>query len=249
MVKNLRLSFSAFEAYQNCPFKFKKLYIERIREPSNKYAMYGTAFHELLDTLYSTEEFSSSKATSLWPTIFDKEANKKGYEHISKKDLQEQKNRGIKDIKVWFKMAEQERILHPCIEHEIKMEGNFKESVLAARVDLVLNIKGGIGIIDWKTGASDKKNLMQLALYAVLYTKKTGRKIDWLIPFYIKTKEIVYQPFDTNIIKRAGKYFGDLYKAIMEDKEFLPTTNKNCYFCSFSKNGVCPLYKRNIVEM
>ena len=249
MSVDLRLSFSAFETYAQCPFKFKKLYIERVREPSNKYALFGSAFHNLIDQLYATEDFVCSSALEQWPAIFEKEAAKASYDHISQKDLQEQRTRGARDIKTWFKMAEQERILHPCIEHEVKLEGNFKQSVLAARIDLVLDVKGGLGIIDWKTGNADHKNLMQLALYAVLYFKKTGRKIDWLIPFYIKTKDVVYQPCDDAIIREAGQYFGDTYKALTTDTEFLPKKTQMCYFCSFSRNGVCPLFQRTQVEI
>ena len=240
---DVRLSYSAFECYNDCPFKFKKLYIERVREPNNKYAMYGSAFHELLDTLYSKEEFVSSKAVELWPKVFDKEAGKSAYSHISRGDKEEYKAKGFKDIKTWFKMAEQENILHPCLEHEVRLEGNFRESKLVGKVDLVINLKGGIGIIDWKTGASDRKNLMQLALYAVLYFKKSGNKVDWLVPFYTKTKEVVYQACDKEIIKEASQYFGSIYNKLEEDTEFLPTKNTNCFFCSFSKNGVCPLFK------
>ena len=245
MNSSIRLSFSAFEAYNECPFKFKKLYIERVREPSNKYALYGSAFHELLDTLYSSEDFLSSSALTLWPGIFDKEAGKKAYSHISKKEVEEYKAKGFKDIKTWFWMAENENILHPCLEREVRLEGNFRESTLVGKVDLVINLRGGIGIIDWKTGASDHKNLMQLALYAVLYFKKTGRKVDWLVPFYTKTKEVVYQPCDDSIVKEASEYFGKIYSDLSQDTEFLPRKNTNCFFCSFDKSGVCPLSKRN----
>lgn len=249
MGTDIRLSFSAFEAYAQCPLRFKRLYIDRVKEPSNKYALFGSAFHNLVDKLYETQNFVLNSALELWPDIFNKEAQKAAYKHIGLKDLVEQSSKGTRDIKTWFKMAERERILHPCIEHEVKLEGNFKKSVLAAKIDLVLDVKGGLGIIDWKTGNSDPKNLMQLALYAVLYYKKTGRKVDWLIPFYVKTKDVVYQPCDDAIIGEASSYFGDLYRSITEDSEYLPKKGPNCYFCKFSKDGSCPLFKTNQVEI
>lgn len=249
MSQDVRLSFSAFETYAQCPLRFKKLYLERVREPSNKYALFGSAFHSLVEHLYETEDFVLSSALEQWPAIFNKEASKSGYDCVSQKDLREQEARGTKDIKTWFKMAEQAGVLHPCIEHEIKLEGNFKQSVLAARIDLVLNVRGGLGIIDWKTGNSDPKNLMQLALYAVLYYKKTGHKVDWLIPFYIKTKEVVFQACDDAIIKEAGIYFNNIYSALVADTEYLPKKGPICYFCSFSRNGQCPLFQRTQVEI
>jgi CRISPR/Cas system-associated exonuclease Cas4 (RecB family) len=244
MNKDTRLSFSAFECYEGCPYRFKKLYIERVKEPSNKYGLYGTAFHDLLDTIYKTQNFVHDSAIKLWPAIFEKEAKKPRYSHILKKALEEQQHKGTKDLKTWFKMAEQERILRPCISTETKLEGTFMGSPLNGRTDLVTNVKGGIALVDWKTGASDEKNLMQLALYAVLYFKKEGVKIDWLVPFYIKTKEVVYQACNDDIIAKAGKFFGDLYNRMVNDTEYLPKKSDNCYFCSFRNSGECPLFRR-----
>jgi CRISPR/Cas system-associated exonuclease Cas4 (RecB family) len=239
-----KISFSAFECYSQCPFKFKKLYIERITTPNNEYAMYGSAFHELLDTIYSTEQFLVEEMLKLWPAIFLKESSKNQYSHISSSKKRIQENRGVKDIRTWFKMAERERILRPCLEHEVVLNGSYRGLDLKAKVDLVIEIKGGVGIIDWKTGNADRKNLMQLALYATLYYKRTGRKVDWLIPFYTKTKDIIYQPCDKDIIEEAGNYFSTIYNRLMQDSKFEPTKNTMCYFCDFGKTGVCPLTAR-----
>lgn len=239
------LSFSAFECYDLCPFKFKKLYIDRVKTPNNEYAMFGTAFHNLLEYTYITQEFMMSSMVNAWKGIFDKESSKKDYEHIDLKRKKAQYNRGLKDIKVWFNLASQEGILRPCMEHEMLIEGKFKVHKLKAKIDLVMNIKGGVGLIDWKTGKPARKNLMQLVLYAILYEKKVGVKIDWIVLYYTKTNKVVYQKLDKDILKEAGKYFGELYNKIIRDTEFQAKDNDMCYFCEFQKNGECPLSRNN----
>lgn len=229
------LSFSSLDVYSNCPFRYKKLYIEYKKEPANKYLLYGSAFHELLDNIYKEENFTSSFAFQLWPQILNKEVLKKKYSQITKKEISKIESNGRRDIEVFFELARREGLLRPVIEHEYELEGKYRQHILKAKIDLILGIGGGIGIIDWKTGNPDKKVLMQLALYAALYSKKTGKIIDWICPVYFRTKEIVYQSFDRNIQEEAGKFFSEIYEQFIKDKEFLPKVNKYCNNCSFQK--------------
>lgn len=229
------LSFSALNLYSTCPFRYRKLYIEHKWEPASKYLLYGSAFHELLDTLYEKESFTSLSALQLWPKILDKEVLKKKYSKITKKEILTAEANGRRDIGVFFELARRENILHPAIEHECALEGHYRQHVLKAKIDLITNVRGGIGILDWKTGNPDKKTLMQLALYAALYSKKTGRTVDWICPVYLRRKEMVYQAFDSDIQEEAGNFFSDIYEKYINDKEFLPKVNKYCNSCSFRK--------------
>jgi CRISPR/Cas system-associated exonuclease Cas4 (RecB family) len=145
-------------------------------------------------------------------------------------------------------MAKGAGILRPCLEHEVALTGTFKQHKLKAKVDLVIEMRGGVGIIDWKTGNADRKNLMQLALYAMLYTKKSGRKVDWIVPFYTKIRNVVYQPFDSAIIAEAGVYFRNTYEAMASATTFPAVKGPGCYFCDLSRDG-CPLSKRFVVSV
>ena len=236
------LSFSSLDSYSTCPFRWHKLYIEHKWEPASKYLLYGSAFHELLDKLYENEDFISLNALRLWPQVLDKEKLKKKYANITKKELLEVEANGRRDIAVFFELARRENILHPAIEHECALEGKYRQHTLKAKIDLVTAIRGGIGILDWKTGNSDRKSLMQLALYAVLYSKKTGRQVDWICPVYFRTNEMVYQAFDKEIQEEAGEFFSDIYEKFIKDTEYKPKLNRYCKTCSF--NNLCGAYKK-----
>ena len=236
------LSWSAFETYAQCPYRFKEIYLNRKREASNKYALFGCAIHELLDQIYEKSDFVMANALKSWLDVLTKMASKKEYDGVSRKSVTEMEDQGRTMIRKFFKLAEEESLLKPCVEHEVAMEGNYRECVLRAKVDLVTGIKGGLGIVDWKTGKPDPKNLMQLVLYAVLYMNKTGKKIDWIVPVYLKSKGIVYQALDKEIIAEATKYFRNIYLNLINDTVFLPHKNDFCYFCMFHNNGTCPLH-------
>jgi len=238
------LSFSAFQTYDQCPYRYNQCYLKYVREPGNRYTLYGIAFHTLLDSMYAKENFTVLSALQSWVPILNKEFLKKKYSRITKSEFKEVEKQGVREIEVFFELARRESLLHPALEHELSIEGNYQKHILKAKIDLVTTIKGGVGVLDWKTGKPEEKNLMQLALYAALYMKKTDINISWLVPVYIKTNEVVYQPFDEGIKRKAGIYFRNIYNELINDNKYLPKKNKNCYFCMFNKNGTCPLFKR-----
>ena len=241
MYPNFKLSFSSLDCYHTCPFRFRKLYIEHKREPASHHLFYGSAFHDLIDTLYKEEKFLSEYAFEIWPKLLDKEILKKKYSEITKEEFTKTKLRGEKDIMVFFSLVGSENLLKPAIEHECEVDGKYRQHILRAKIDLVTGVRGGIGILDWKTGQPDRKSLMQLALYATLYSKKTKKKIDWICPVYFRTKEVVYQPFDQEIQEEAGQYFSEIYEEFVADTKFAPKMNRYCKNCSFRK--ICGLHK------
>ena len=236
------LSWSAFETYDQCPYRFKKQYIDRDREPSNKYALFGSAIHELLDQLYENKDFELDNAITNWPLVLDKMFQKKEYQGVSRKAVKEMDGQGKTMIRRFFKFAEKEGILKPCVEHEVSLKGNYRECILRAKIDLVTYLKEELGIIDWKTGRADEKALMQLVLYAVLYSNMTGKKIKWVAPAYLKSSELMYRKLDKKIIADATKYFRSIYLNLINDTIFLPHKNEFCYFCKYHNDGTCPLH-------
>ena len=232
---NFKLSFSSLDCYHTCPFRFKKLYIEHKWEAASHHLFYGSVFHDLIDNIYLEEKFTTESAYELWPKLLDKEILKKKYSEITKKEFTDCKLRGEKDILVFFNLVRRENLLKPAIEHECAIDGKYRQHIMRAKIDLVTGVRGGIGILDWKTGQPDKKTLMQLALYAALYSRKTKRQIDWICPVYFRTNEVVYQPFDEEIQEEAGKYFSEIYEEFINDTKFLPKINRYCKNCSFKK--------------
>jgi CRISPR/Cas system-associated exonuclease Cas4 (RecB family) len=238
------ISYSAFGTYTKCPHRYKKIYIDKRREPTNKYAFYGTVVHSIIDQLYADKIFIFDYAYTLVPDALAKEAKKTKNTFITKGELTEAKNKTIEALKTFFDLAKREGLLKPCIQHEYEITANYRTSKLRAKLDLIAEVKkGGVGILDWKTGSPDEDNILQLALYAVLYEKREKQVVSWLVPFYLKTKEVEYYEFDDRLKGKASKYFEDTYNALISDVKFEPIKTSYCFLCSFSKNGECPLFK------
>ena len=49
----MRISYSAFDTYQNCPLKYKYQNIDRIKTPKSKEAVFGTIVHETMKFIHT----------------------------------------------------------------------------------------------------------------------------------------------------------------------------------------------------
>ena len=49
----MRISYSAFDTYQNCSLKYKYQNIDKIKEPKSKEAVFGTLIHSTLKFIHS----------------------------------------------------------------------------------------------------------------------------------------------------------------------------------------------------
>src|SRR3972149_4861248 len=170
-----QFSWSAFELYQQCPFKFYQNYVLGKKEPSNIFALYGCAIHNLLDQLYKKEQFTLRYAYSVWENILLKEYKTEWkqyqYGHIPLKEVMYVKSQGFKQIDDFFELAIEENILKPAIFTEQTIKGNYGQHKIVAKIDIGINTKYGLTLLDWKTGKPDKKSFIQLVLYAAIYQK------------------------------------------------------------------------------
>src|SRR3989338_5719784 len=68
----MRISYSALETFKRCPLKFKFQYIDKIKTPKSKEAVFGTLLHSALKILHEpgliipTEEEILKYITDNW---------------------------------------------------------------------------------------------------------------------------------------------------------------------------------------
>jgi len=244
-ISTLQFSWSSFELYEQCPFKFYQKYIVGKTEPTNIFALYGCAFHTLLDHLYSTEKFNSKYAYAIWDKMLQKEYTlkykEKQYSEITQDQVDKIKYLGFKHIKNFFELAISEGLLKPPMFTEQTVKGNYKTHKLVCKIDLGLVTKYGKTLLDWKTGEADKKHFYQLVLYSVLAEKKLGEKIEAIAPVYIKSKQIAYRQIDSNLKLEVSNYLSKLYQTIISDKIFAPKVNKYCKNCYLHNLKICSM--------
>jgi CRISPR/Cas system-associated exonuclease Cas4 (RecB family) len=238
----LTLSWSGFELYQQCPFKFYQKYALKKSEPTNIMAFYGIAFHVLLDIIYKKENFSSKYAYSIWKDVIQKEyisKNKGIYREITQDQVDKIHYLGFTHIKNFFQLASSENLLKPAVFTEQTLWGKYKNNKLVAKIDCGIQTKYGTTLLDWKSGKKDNKHIAQLVLYAALYQKKTETKIDAIASVYVKDKIICYREITQELKNKVGKYIGDIYNKIITDIEFKPKKNEYCKNCYLKKEKIC----------
>ena len=145
----MRISYSGLESFSNCPAKYKYQYIDRIKVPKSKDAVFGTLIHECLrmfHDLSQTTPFSEEELlkyfTEKWNSDIyqDKQeeafAFHQGIEMLKKYYLQNQNlSFNIVNLETLFRIPIQDKL------HQV-----------TGRIDRIDKLKDGtFEIIDYKT--------------------------------------------------------------------------------------------------
>ena len=181
--KSTYLTPSALNIYLDCTLKFYFRYIASVKEPNQlsedvDYAVFGNLLHHAMQTLYEkgidengTNEFDSEKVTALFKNVesaihrafhwvLHQREDERPYryegEEIIAKDIITRYVHSIlkHDTKqapfTMLKMEKKDEVLIPCGDHSVRIGGKIDR----------LDIRNGtLRIIDYKTGAAEKKNI------------------------------------------------------------------------------------------
>jgi hypothetical protein len=254
------ISFSAFKIFNECPFKYKLIYEDKVqRAAGSLHTSFGTALHEAAELKVQD---SSTNEIDVFLNKFESEVQL----------LKEQKN----DVeeKLFNEMREQGKMLAPLIIPEL--EKNFPGfKLLAAEEDILeqikeipeidYNFKGFIDliiqtpdkvvhIIDWKTCAwgwdSQKKSdplvTYQLTFYKHFYAQKHNidpKNIETHFALLKRTakKDNVEIFRVTSGSKKTQNAFNLLKNSLYNiNKKNFPKIRTNCTYCDFKKTKECP---------
>jgi len=254
------ISFSALKTFQECPFKYKLSYEDRIKQfNSTEYTSFGTALHEAAELKVQDTSINEVEA---FRNKFDSEV----------KLLRE--NNSKVDEKLISEMYLQGEMLAPKIVPALQKQfGTFK--VLAAEediyetireipecqtsfkgfIDLIIQTEDGmIHIIDWKSCAwgwdqkkkSDPMVTYQLTFYKHFYSQKHGidpKNIETYFALLKRTakKDHVEIFRVTSGPRKTQNAFNLLKKAIYNiEKKNFPKNRMSCTYCEFKKTEHCP---------
>jgi len=254
------ISFSALKTWNECPFKYKLAYEDRVKAfTGSEYTIFGTALHEAAELKVQDESLDEIE-------IFTKK-------FISEIELLKS-NKAEVNEKLLSEMMEQGKNLAPKIIPSLKEKfGNFK--VLAAEEDLLEKIKelpefltefkgfidlilqtedGIIHIIDWKSCAwgwdqkkkSDPMVTYQLTFYKHFYSQKHNidpKNIETYFALLKRTakKDHVEIFRVTSGTRKTQNAFNLLKKALYNiNKNNFPKNRMSCNNCEFKKTEYCP---------
>jgi RecB family exonuclease len=252
--KIVKTSYSALDAFKQCPLKYKFQVIDRIKAPKTKEAVFGDRIHKALQFLHSKQMPSPpldeilNYFKEIWPTDFFQD---------EQEDL------------IYF--SEAIKILKHYYEHYLKIKDNFtvlgtetrfevllenpqsknEKCLLAGIVDRIDKTKTGIEIIDYKTtkklpSQEDIDNSMQMSLYCLGVINRwpqfasSGIENIKLTFYYLKHQESISTSRTKQQLEHIQTQIWNQLKQI-ETSKFEPIPSPLCDWCGYKK--ICPMWK------
>ena len=241
-----KFSYSSISTYNTCPYKFKKIYIDKISN-DNYYLRVGSATHSILEKIFNLVKTANHYKVEFNPEQILEEIKHNIYE---KNKLKREK----RDINKMLTPNSIQQILNTLnlnsyedfiCEKKFQKEYYIKEHkiILTGYPDLVLTNFDKIIIIDFKTsrvknGSYYPPDLHQTQIYALLIYYSYLEK-DILFPlndiqsyyYFLRTHTIISNPISLKDIKEIENNILSVIKKILEDKTFPITQNKFCKWC------------------
>lgn len=249
----MKLSYSSYDTYLNCPKKFK-YQVDRVPPPakdSRYFALYGITIESFFKDYVNKyipnkvkldDDKIKNILTNIWNRILDNNYVdwndiwvKQGPEDIFL-DVYDDVLANIKAFDFWDKCRSE-------VSFYIALRNSG--DTLSCRTDFIRDIgKGEVEILDGKgTKHMDRPNPEQLLFYALLYYLK-HRKLPSKLGFlFYKYQVIKYIDFNKDLLIQFKNKLALAKKAIKVDKKFkaLPKLTKVCRYCIY--RYICDEYK------
>lgn len=240
-----KYTYSKISTYIQCPYRYKKLYIDKLAEPPNRYNSPGLTAADVLEHVHRKNLYKDLNLDTDIPVLVDRfwipKQYKKDYDgslpshlflHYPSKE-QEVKEREllIKCIKDYYTNYVTEKPFGV----EVPFIVPFQDFYLSGKVDLLRkNELDYITVIDNKYTNSLISNIaesIQLYIYyealSLLLKRYKIQKVGYC---YLKMrKESIIPTSFIKLEEMRSKIISIVFK--IRQKEFPKTPNTNCYFC------------------
>ncbi len=183
VMKKIWLSHTAIDTYDKCSWKYFLKYKLKIKpECDIRWPLVtGVAFHELVEAMYKSKDYSKRFLLKNWPQFFEM-AVEKEISNWGKADGQDkQLGYGYGLVSKFYDLAKAKDYLRDPIDAEWDFTIHLPTSVIRGKVDLIIESKDYIDVLDWKSGwgvpkQEDVDANLQLTIYDWAVKKKLGLK-------------------------------------------------------------------------
>ena len=251
----MRISYSGLDAFSICPAKYKFQYIDRIKVPKSKEAVFGTLIHECLKVFHEP-----SKPTPLSEDELLKYFTEKWDSRIYQ-DSQEEAfafHQGIDLLKKYYlhNQVVEFNIVNLETPFEVPILEGKKFHQITGRIDRIDKLgDGNFEVIDYKTtkkmpSQADVDKNFQLSVYYLGITNRwpslqeENRPVK-LSLYYLRHGEKLSAFRTSQQIKETQEKILDLINQI-ENSNFEPRANPLCDWCQYQPD--CPLFKHKFVK-
>ena len=182
----LTLSYSHIEAYQECPLKYKFLYIYHIPSKETAPLAFGTHIHQVLHKFFSLIKQGEKPDLNILLEIYHS-----GWEttkYMDKYQEEEYKKAGEFQLISFFEKNKEN--FTPPLHLEKRFDFEIENVIVTGAIDRIDKIEGNrVEVIDYKTGKpkgpSYVKKSLQLSIYALAVKELFGYKPELLSFYYL----------------------------------------------------------------
>ena len=231
----MNISWSKINLYRQCPFKWKKVNIDRIYEPETIYLWRGKVLHACLEKLGNQCFMQNIEPLGTFIDEFKHHFMRKTQ---FKGALQNRMKTEGQDILTQFYFLVTECGLFQNIE---KVEYYFKipfdkYTFITGKIDRIDIVNNKLRLVDYKDGREKpfKEYADQLKIYQwAVQQQYTNYDVDTIGIHLLASNHILSEPkFDktdiTTIVDEISLIIGQI-----EAKQFEPQINQWCKYCSF----------------
>ncbi len=245
--QRIRLSYSKMSLYMNCPYAYKRLYIDKIAPNPQPFFNFGTAIHETFEKIYNPTDKDIIKPTldeiiKLYEKI--RLCHRDGF---SNEQIEEEYRKdGIRQITLYYNHFIKDKTFKPAAAVEKYFEIPCgKYAVMTGSIDRIDQLEDDTyEILDYKTEPTlrtqeEVDHDKQLSIYYWAAKETMGYNISKLsllmLDHDVKIKTTRVKKDIDNVLEVIDK---TAYKMIHE-QNFEPKKNKYCKSCDHLSS--CPL--------
>ncbi|EKE11687.1 MAG: hypothetical protein ACD_15C00037G0016 [uncultured bacterium] len=249
----MRISYSAFDTYQNCPLKYKFQNIDRIKTPKSKEAVFGSTVHDTMKFIHTPSILSPTLDQAMehfslaWnPAVFD-----------SPDEERAAFSQGVRIIQDYYQKNNPANFNIVDLESRFQIEIGNKENqhVISGIIDRIDKTEDGYEIIDYKTTkkmpSQDKVDSdMQLSVYLQAFLSRYPKEIDNIgnlkvSLYYLKHGVKLSATRTVEQLKKSEQLFLEAIQLIEQGK-FEANMNPLCDWCGYQ--NICPMWKHKFKE-
>lgn len=249
----MRISYSAFDTYQNCPLKYKFQNIDKIRTPKSKEAVFGSVLHDTMKFIHTpgilspTLDQAMEHFSNVWnPVVFENADEERAAF-----------TQGVKIIQDYFQKN------NPADFNIVTLESRFQieigpadnRHIISGIIDRIDRTPSGFEIIDYKTTKKmptqekvdhDIQLTVYLQAFLSLYPKEIANLGNLKVSLYfLKHGVKLSAPRTEEQLQETEKVFLETIKLI-EEQKFEPQISPLCAWCGYQ--NICPMWKHKFKE-
>jgi len=230
-------SYTQFAAFENCPLQYKFAHIFKIPIRGKSVFSYGKTLHNTLEKFVREDSIKKLSLDKLLE-IYKKEWIDDWFD--SNEEKKKYFEQGIKSLRVFYNNYRKKAPEVLQINSSPALEQGFKLKIggqrIIGKIDRIDKIKGGVELIDYKTGKPkdklEKRDKEQLLIYQIACEKALGLSPQKLSYYYLNSGETRSFLGSSGEKQKQEEKIKLLIENIKKSK-FEPTPGWQCKFCDF----------------